>query len=120
MAQGRNNLSNFPDRFASSGTKKQNVPSDRVLRTDRDGDPYWIPTAEGKVLNNDYFGGDLNGIEQKLGYLKSLGVTCIYLNPIFEAQSNHRYDTADYEKSTPCSARKRILNRFANRRKSSA
>lgn len=88
----------FPDRFASSGTKKQNVPSDRVLRTDRYGDPYWIPTAEGKVLNNDYFGGDLNGIEQKLGYLKSLGVTCIYLNPIFEAQSNHRYDTADYEK----------------------
>ena len=88
----------FPDRFASSGTKKQNVPSDRVLRTDRDGDPYWIPTAEGKVLNNDYFGGDLNGIEQKLGNLKSLGVTCIYLNPIFEAQSNHRYDTADYEK----------------------
>lgn len=88
----------FPDRFASSGTKKQNVPSDRILRTDRDGDPYWIPTAEGKVLNNDYFGGDLNGIEQKLGYLKSLGVTCIYLNPIFEAQSNHRYDTADYEK----------------------
>lgn len=91
----------FPDRFASSGTKKQNVPSDRVLRTDRDGDPYWIPTAEGKVLNNDYFGGDLKGIEQKLGYLKSLGVTCIYLNPIFEAQSNHRYDTADYEKIDP-------------------
>lgn len=88
----------FPDRFASSGTKKQDVPSDRILRTDRDGDPYWIPTAEGKVLNNDYFGGDLNGIEQKLGYLKLLGVTCIYLNPIFEAQSNHRYDTADYEK----------------------
>lgn len=88
----------FPDRFASSGTKKQNVPSDRILRTDRDGDPYWIPNAEGKVLNNDYFGGDLNGIEQKLGYLKSLGVTCIYLNPIFEAQSNHRYDTANYEK----------------------
>lgn len=91
----------FPDRFAFSGTKKQNVPSDRVLRTDRDGDPYWIPTAEGKVLNNDYFGGDLKGIEQKLGYLKLLGVTCIYLNPIFEAQSNHRYDTADYEKIDP-------------------
>lgn len=91
----------FPDRFAFSGTKKQNVSSDRVLRTDRDGDPYWIPTAEGKVLNNDYFGGDLKGIEQKLGYLKSLGVTCIYLNPIFEAQSNHRYDTADYEKIDP-------------------
>ncbi len=91
----------FPDRFAFSDTKKKNVPPDRILRTDRDGDPYWIPTAEGKVLNNDYFGGDLKGIEQKLGYLKSLGVTCIYLNPIFEAQSNHRYDTADYERIDP-------------------
>ena len=87
----------FPDRFAFSGTKKKNVPTDRVLRTDRDGDPYWMPTSDGKVLNNDYFGGDLKGIEKKLGYLKDLGVTCIYLNPIFEAQSNHRYDTADYE-----------------------
>lgn len=89
----------FPDRFAFSNEKKKNVPSDRIIREDRDGDPYWIPTAEGKVLNNDYFGGDLKGIEQKLGYLKSLGVTCIYLNPIFEAQSNHRYDTANYEKT---------------------
>lgn len=88
----------FPDRFAFSGGAKDNVPSDRVLRTDRDADPYWIPTPDGKVLNNDYFGGDLNGIRQKLGYLRELGVTCIYLNPIFEAQSNHRYDTADYEK----------------------
>lgn len=91
----------FPDRFAFSEKKKQSVPSDRILRTDRDGDPYWKPTAEGKVLNNDYFGGDLRGIEQKLDYLKSLGVTCIYLNPIFEAQSNHRYDTADYERIDP-------------------
>ncbi len=53
------------------------------------------------MLNNDYFCGDLRGIEQKLDYLKSLGVTCVYLNPIFEAQSNHRYDTADYEKIDP-------------------
>lgn len=91
----------FPDRFAFSEKKKSNVPSDRVLRFDRDNDPYWVPTAEGKVLNNDYFGGDLKGVEQKLDYLKSLGITCIYLNPIFEAQSNHRYDTADYEKIDP-------------------
>lgn len=88
----------FPDRFAFSGKEKQNVPTDRILRNDRENDPYWVPTADGKVLNNDYFGGDLKGIEQKLDYLKSLGVSCIYLNPIFEAQSNHRYDTADYEK----------------------
>lgn len=88
----------FPDRFAMSGEKKENVPDDRVLRNDYDGEPYWRPDENGKVKNNDYFCGDLKGIENKLGYLKSLGITCIYLNPIFEAQSNHRYDTADYEK----------------------
>lgn len=88
----------FPDRFYNSGTKKENIPSDRKLRTDWGGEPEWRPTSEGKVLNNDYFGGDLKGIEEKIPYLKSLGVTCIYLNPIFEAQSNHRYDTADYSK----------------------
>ncbi len=91
----------FPDRFAFSGEEKMNVPDDRVFRTDREGEPYWRPDENGKVLNNDYFGGDLKGIEQKLGYLKGLGVTCIYLNPIFEAHSNHRYDTADYTKIDP-------------------
>lgn len=88
----------FPDRFNCSGKAKKNVPSDRVLRKDLDGEPEWRPTKEGKVLNNDYFCGDLKGIEEKLGYLSSLGVTCIYLNPIFESQSNHRYDTSDYSK----------------------
>ncbi len=88
----------FPDRFYSSGEEKQNVPGDRIMRSDTGGEPYWKPDKNGRVLNNDYFGGDLKGIEQKLPYLESLGVTCIYLNPIFEAQSNHRYDTADYTK----------------------
>lgn len=88
----------FPDRFFFSGKKKRNVPSDRILRTDIFAQPYWRPTKEGKVLNNDFFQGDLKGIEEKLDYIASLGVTCIYLNPIFEAHSNHRYDTANYEK----------------------
>lgn len=88
----------FPDRFYSSGKPKKNVPDDRIIRTDLDGEPYWIPDSNGKVLNNDYFGGDLKGIEEKLPYLCELGVSCIYINPIFEAQSNHRYDTSDYEK----------------------
>ncbi len=105
----------FPDRFAFSGTKKQNVPSDRVLRTDRDGDPYWIPTAEGKVLNNDYFGGDLDGIRSKLPYLKDLGVTCIYLNPIFAAESYHRYDTLDYYEIDPHMGTKEDLRTLVSR-----
>ena len=53
------------------------------------------------MLNNDFFGGNLRGIESRLPYLKSLGVTAIYLNPIFEAASNHRYDTSDYMKIDP-------------------
>ncbi len=91
----------FPDRFYNSGKEKSDVPDDRILRTDFGGEPYWRPDKNGKVLNNDYFGGDLKGIEEKLPYLSSLGVSCIYLNPIFEAQSNHRYDTADYKKIDP-------------------
>lgn len=87
----------FPDRFCFSGEKKE-IPSDRHYRSDWGGEPEWKPTKEGKVLNKDFFGGDFKGIISKLTYLKSLGVSCIYLNPIFEANSNHRYDTADYTK----------------------
>ena len=49
----------------------------------------------------DYFGGDLQGVINKLDYLHALGITTIYFNPIFAAQSNHRYDTADYLKIDP-------------------
>lgn len=91
----------FPDRFAASGEPKDNVPAGRVLRSDWGGQPAWKPDEQGRVLNNDYFGGDLKGIERRLDRLKELGVTCLYLNPIFEAHSNHRYDTADYEKIDP-------------------
>jgi 4-alpha-glucanotransferase len=49
----------------------------------------------------DFYGGDLKGIEEKLPYLKELGVTCIYVNPIFESPSNHRYNTSDYLKIDP-------------------
>lgn len=90
----------FPDRFYNSGAEKKNVPSTRVLR--RWGEtPYWKEEQMNGIWNNDYFGGDLKGIEEKLPYIADLGVGCIYINPIFEAHSNHRYDTADYEKIDP-------------------
>lgn len=90
----------FPDRFYHSGAEKKNVPSTRVLR--RWGEtPYWKEEQMNGIWNNDYFGGDLKGIEEKLPYIADLGVSCIYMNPIFEAHSNHRYDTADYEKIDP-------------------
>lgn len=87
----------FPDRFYSSKTPKKNVPESRVMRKWGE-EPYWQESQMNGIWNNDYFGGDLNGVEEKLEYLSGLGVSCIYLNPIFEAHSNHRYDTADYEK----------------------
>lgn len=90
----------FPDRFCKSSVPKENVPADRELRSDWGGVPKWCPDSEGR-FNNDYFCGDLKGIEEKLEYLSQLGVSLIYLNPIFEAHSNHRYDTADYMKIDP-------------------
>jgi glycosidase len=53
------------------------------------------------VFNRDFFGGDLEGIQEKLGYLKSLGVDAIWMTPIFKARSNHRYDTDDYHHVDP-------------------
>ena len=90
----------FPDRFYSSGKMHDNVPSDRVMREWGEL-PYYKPDQNGHVWNNDYFGGDLDGIRSKLDYLKDLGVTCIYLNPIFESHENHRYNTANYRKVDP-------------------
>jgi glycosidase len=57
--------------------------------------PDWSPTKEGP-RGRDYMGGDLRGVDQELDYLASLGVTAIYFNPIFDAGSNHSYDTQDY------------------------
>lgn len=90
----------FPDRFYNSKQKKNNVPESRVMRKWGD-EPYWKEEQMNGIWNNDYFGGDLKGIEEKLEYLSELSVSCIYINPIFEAHSNHRYDTADYEKIDP-------------------
>lgn len=88
----------FPDRFYASGKQKSEIFEDRYIVSDRKALPEHNQTADKKTLGNDYFCGDLEGIRQKLDYLKELGVTCIYLNPIFEAHSNHRYNTADYLK----------------------
>ncbi len=91
----------FPDRFYNSGVKKKGIPSDRYICEDWYARPEYRQDDDLKFLGNDYYGGDLKGIKQKLPYLKSLGVSCIYLNPIFEAHSNHRYNTANYLKIDP-------------------
>lgn len=86
----------FPDRFCREGPLPAGQPADRILRPDWGGTPEYSGEREGYFLNNTYFGGNLAGIRSRLGYLRSLGVTALYLNPIFEAHSSHRYNTADY------------------------
>ncbi len=88
----------FPDRFHKSGDYP--VAEGKILRKWGE-TPYFRANERGKILNNDFFGGNFNGVREKLGYLKSLGVNVIYFNPVFEAYSNHRYDTADYTKIDP-------------------
>ena len=91
----------FPDRFYNSKALKPNVPEDRFVKTDTSLLPEHRQNNGKCSLGNDYYCGDLKGIIKKLSYIAELGVNCIYLNPIFEAHSNHRYNTADYFKIDP-------------------
>ena len=96
----------FPDRFARESGWEPREPevrkgTHRFLIRDWD-TPAFYPRGEDKSVTAwPFWGGTLKGIEEKLPYLRSLGVTAIYLNPIFEACSNHRYDTADYTRIDP-------------------
>ena len=110
----------FPDRFRNgspandpTGTEPRygypDNPDDQIIKLD------WGLLPEGYCRNydnpadpcmesprgRDYFGGDLRGVYQRLPYLKSLGVTAIYFNPLFDAGSNHAYDTQDYYRIDP-------------------
>ena len=89
----------FVDRFYGIGNRL--VEPYKITRTDWGGEPEYRANAEGKILNNDFFGGNLAGIKEKLPYLEDLGVTCLYLSPIFEAFSNHKYDTGNYMNIDP-------------------
>lgn len=89
----------FPDRFYRS--EKYNPPLKKSgLLHMRWSNPamYARDGKTGEILAYDFFGGNIQGIIEKLDYLEKLDVKLIYLNPIFESVSNHRYDTGDYEK----------------------
>lgn len=85
------------------------VPDGSLLRTRSDVHAHtdWYERPECEIADNgdnvarDFFGGNLEGIRQKLPYLRDLGVTVLYLNPIFKARSNHKYDTGDYRQIDP-------------------
>ncbi len=92
----------FPDRFCRSGDcDLTGKLTPYTLHERWDEEVSWQPTREGLVLNNDFFGGNFQGITEKMGYIASLGTTILYLNPISKSFSSHRYDTGDYKTPDP-------------------
>lgn len=90
----------FVDRFFRYG--KSVARKDAILDADfTEGIPEYPKYPGAPLKNNTFWGGTLWGVTEKLPYLSSLGVTLIYLSPIFEAASNHRYDTGDYMRVDP-------------------
>ncbi|OAM92558.1 4-alpha-glucanotransferase [Pelosinus fermentans] len=90
----------FPDRFYKETADGQVLaaPKGSVIHAHWDNHPYYIRDADtGRIVSYDFFGGNLQGVIAKLPYLKELGVSVIYFNPIFVSPSNHRYDTGDYK-----------------------
>ena len=92
----------FPDRFCRSRIPDPaGLVGDRKVHENWSDTPDYLPDEQGEVRCRDFFGGDLPGITGKLDYLQDLGVTTLYLTPIFESASNHRYNTADYHAIDP-------------------
>jgi glycosidase len=94
----------FPDRFRKGSARTpalKSMPGSRTLHKDWYDCPDFRPDKNGEVRNCDFFGGNIAGIREKLPYIHKLGVKTIYFSPVFEAASNHRYDTACYTRIDP-------------------
>ena len=111
----------FPDRFQRDGsdTAKKGFEQHRKLgqtiRVHQDWDEPvdWRENMpDGSYAPVDFYGGTLQGIMDRLPYLKKLGVTVLYLNPIFESASNHRYDTGTYDRVDPILGTNRDFERL--------
>jgi alpha-glucosidase len=94
----------FPDRFARSSAAPP-VDADGVA-------PDWAQPAawddpvlprdrDGRRVGHQWFGGDLDGVVEHLDHLIDLGVTCLYLTPVFPGRSNHRYDASSFDRVDP-------------------
>ncbi len=103
-AKGKMMYHIFLDRFYRGSEEELSPMKNRVIHSSWDEEPIIGPDGN-KRWNTDFYGGDLKGIEEKLDYIKSLGVSIIYVSPIVASQSNHRYDTADYEMVDPYAGR---------------
>ena len=92
----------FPDRFCRTELPDPaGTPGNRWVHENWKDIPSWAPEEDGVIYNRDFFGGSLKGIQSKLDQLRDMGVSTLYLCPIFESASNHRYNTGDYRKIDP-------------------
>ena len=100
----------FPDRYARDENWRERTLAEvekprngiqRRMVEDWNEPPVYERAEDGSIKTWDFYGGSLKGIQNDLPRIAELGFTAIYLNPIFEAASNHRYDTADYTKIDP-------------------
>ncbi|MGA9333927.1 MAG: glycoside hydrolase family 13 protein [Rudaea sp.] len=100
----------FPERFRNGDPSNDPQPGpntfhDKSVELHRNWleKPFLPNSGDGSdaLYGNDFFGGDLAGITQKLDYIAALGANALYLTPIFRAASNHKYDTADYRNIDP-------------------
>lgn len=92
----------FPDRFANGEPSNDPKPEEYEFRGSRPRTFDWgKPPENNQPFPIVFYGGDLQGILQRLDYLENLGVNALYLTPVFNAYSNHKYDVADYEHVDP-------------------
>ncbi len=103
----------FPDRFAIG---KPHSSESKLARPEYQAGDYqrrrWNEMPENPSRGKDFFGGDLAGICDKLDYIQDLGVTCLYLTPIFISPSNHKYDTTDFFTIDPQFGGEAALNKL--------
>lgn len=101
-AKGATMYQVFPDRFHRAGRCDLTGKLEPyTVHSDWNEDVDWWPNANGEILNNDFFGGNFQGITEKMDYIASLGTTILYMNPISKSFSSHRYDTGDYKTPDP-------------------
>ncbi len=108
--KGANMYQVFPDRFRQGNPENlkrgeayhKSMKRDFIIHESWDEEPLYKP-IEGKMYYQpcDYYGGDLAGIEGSLDYFKDMGIDVLYLNPIVDSASNHRYNTGDYLNADP-------------------
>ena len=107
----------FVDRFNNGNrTKKVSNPKENsFIYANWSDTPMYIKDSNGEIIRWDFHGGNLKGIIDKLPYLNKMGVTIIYLSPIFESSSNHKYNTGDYKKIDPMFGDEEILQELIDK-----